>query len=197
MVNTIASNKSIESGLILNEDETEIIGFKDSDDRKSVTTNALARCLIMESIDNETDILRLRCLSKNQYNWIIHYVTNNTGKVEEGENKAKKYFPDYMCNVHTHGLNAYTHKDFQVVLDIGRESTVFLLNSLAEKVRDGEVFSDGEKIKGVYADCEVKLASVKEGNRDVLRVLIPDENNRFPGDEGCSYPYSEQERVLE
>ena len=196
MINTIASIEAVTSGIICNEEQTEIIGFKNSDDRKSVTTDALARCLIMESVDDEADTLRLRVLSKHQYNWIIHCISNETSPVPE-ESGRKPYFAEYMCNVHTHGLNAYTHKDFQIVLDIGRDSCVYLLNTLAEKVRDGEIFSPGETIKGVYAECDVKLAAVKEGGREVLRILIPDENNCFPGEDGCSYPYSEQARVLE
>ena len=200
MINMNSSIKAIASGLILNEEETEIVSFKNSEDYKSVTVNALARHLILESIDNETDILRLRTLSKNQHSWIIHYITNESSKKSELNAKPgtanEYYYPSNMCNAHTHGLKAFTHKDFQIVLDIGRENTVFLLNAMAERVRDGETFSDGERVKGIYDDCEIKLASVKEGNREVLRILIPDSENRFPGDDNCAYPYSEQERVI-
>ena len=88
-------------------------------------------------------------------------------------------------------------RDFQIILDIGEESAMYILNAFAERVRGGEVFSHGELVKGVYPECDVRLASVKEGGRDVLRILIPDENNVFPGEPGCLYPYSEQARVLE
>lgn len=194
MINTIASLEAVASGVILNDEGTEIIGFQNSEDRKSVTTDALARCLIMESINDESDILRLRILSKQLRNWIIHYISNETSVSETDPNPA--YFPEYLCNIHTHGMNAYTHKDFQIVLDIGKDGAVYLLNTLAEKVRDGEVFTAGERIEGVYPDCEIKLAAATEGGREVLRVLVPDENNRFPDEEGCSYPYSEQIRVF-
>lgn len=195
MINTIADIESVESGIILNEEETEIIDFCNSLDHKSVTVDALARCLIMETVTDESDILRLLLLSKHQCNWIIHHVSNETSPaLEEG---ARKRFPEFICNTHTHGLSAYTHKDFQIILDIGEESAMYILNAFAERVRGGEVFSPGELVKGVYPECDVRLAAVKEGGRDVLRILIPDENNVFPGERGCLYPYSEQARVLE
>ena len=130
MINMNASMKNIESGIVLNE-EGKIEKFQMSDDRKSVTTNALTRCLIMESIDNETDILRLRTLSKDKHSWVIHYHTN--AQNEEDNVPHEEWFPPYMCNVHTHGLAAFAHRDFQVVLDIGSQSTAYLLNKLSEK----------------------------------------------------------------
>ena len=84
-----------------------------------------------------------------------------------------------------------------MVLDIGPTSTAYLLNTLAGRVRNGEIFTDGEMVSGVYEKCKIKLAIAREGNREVFRVLIPDENDKFPGDEGCEYPYSEQDRVID
>ena len=194
MINMNSSISKIMSGLIF-DDNGEIEGFQISEDYKSVTVNALTRCLIMESVDDETDIVRLRTLTKDKCSWIVHYNTNETN------NRAgvpeDKWYPKFLCNTHTHGLSAFHHRDFQLVLDIGPSSAAFLLNTLAARVRDGEVFKDGELVAGVYADCEVKLAIAKEGNREVFRVLIPDESNRYPGDEGCEYPYSDQDRVLD
>lgn len=194
MINMNASISKIASGIILN-DDGEIDGFKISEDYKSVTTNALTRCLIMESIDDETDIIRLRTLTKDKCSWILHYNTNEIN--QKAGLPENKWYPKFLCNTHTHGLAAFHHKDFQVVLDIGPSSTAYLLNALAERVRNGEVFTDGELVDNVYEECRVKLAIAKEGNREVFRVLIPDAHDRYPGDEGCEYPYSEQDRVLE
>ena len=192
MINMNASMSNINSGIVCDKNG-EIEKFQTSDDYKSVTTNALTRCLIMESIDNETDLILLRTLAKDKCSWILHYITNETSKKDGG---AGSDFPPYLCNAHTHGLAAFNHKDFQLVLDIGPGSTGYLLNGLAERVRNGESFSDGELVEGVYSDCQVKLAIATEGNREVFRVLIPDEEGRFPGDEGCNFPYSEQDRKL-
>lgn len=194
MINLNASISKIMTGVVLNENE-EIVEFQTSDDYKTVTTNALTRCLIMESITDENDIVRLRTLTKDKCSWIVHYSTNETNK--KAEVPSEKWYPQYICNAHTHGLAAFHHKDFQLVLDIGPSSTAFVLNALAERVRNGETFSDGEIVSGVYPDCDVKLAVAQEGNRDVFRVLIPDEENRYPGEEGCGYPYSEQDRILD
>ena len=194
MINMNASISKIMTGVVLNENE-EIVEFQTSDDYKSVTTNALTRCLIMESIDDETDIVRLRTLTKDKCSWVVHYSTNETNK--KAGIPEDKWYPLYLCNAHTHGLAAFNHRDFQLVLDIGPSSTAFVLNTLAERVRNGEMFKDEETVAGVYPECDIKLAVTQEGNREVFRVLIPDEKGRYPGDEGCEYPYSEQDRVLE
>ena len=194
MINMNASISKIMTGVILNENE-EIVEFQTSDDYKTVTTNALTRCLIMESVNDETDIVRLRALTKDKCSWIVHYSTNETNK--KADIPQEKWYPQYICNAHTHGLAAFHHRDFQLVLDIGPSSTAFVLNTLAERVRNGEVFTDGETVSGVYPDCDVKLAVAQEGNREVFRVLIPDEKDRYPGEEGCEYPYSEQDRILD
>lgn len=195
MINMNASMNSIVSGIVLDEND-EIERFQTSDDYKSVSVNAVARCLIMESVEQEMDIVRLRALSKDKCSWVIHYLTND---VNEKNNVPKEnWYPAYMCNAHTHGLMAgYNHRDFQLVLDVGPNSTGFTLNALAERVRNGEIFADGEVVEGIYQDSSIKLALAKEGGREVFRVLIPDENGRYPGDEGCKFPFSLQEKVLE
>lgn len=193
MINMNASISNIISGIVF-DDKGQIERFQTSNDYKSVTVNALTRCLIMESIDNETDLILLRTLSKDKCSWVLHYITNETSK-QEGYTGSN--FPPYLCNAHTHGLAAFNHKDFQLVLDIGPSSSGYLLNALAERVRNGETFADGELVDGVYSNCQVKLAVATEGNREVYRVLIPDEEGRYPGDEGCNFPYSEQDRKLD
>ena len=191
MINMNASISKIISGIIF-DNNGEIDRFKISHDCKCVTTNATARCLIMENVEGESDLIRLRALSKDKISWMIHY---NTDEINEKAGAERKYAM-YLCNAHTHGLSAFNHRDFQLVLDIEKSSTAFLLNRLAERVRDGESFSDGELVADVYPNCKVKLALAKEANREVFRVLIPDENDKYPGDEGCKYPYSEQDRII-
>lgn len=194
MINMNAPASKLTSGVILNENG-EIEKFQTSEDYKSVSVNALARCLILESIDDDSDILRLRSLAQDKCSWIIHYVNNEINK--QAKIPQDKWFPMHLCNAHTHGLSAFDHRDFQVVLDIGQGNTGYILNALAERVRGGEIFKDGEMVEGIWESCAVKLVIAKEGNREVFRVMIPDDNNKFPGHEGCKYPYSEQDWVIE
>lgn len=54
-------------------------------------------------------------------------------------------------------------------------------------------FHDGDVVSGIYEDCSIRLKQVRETDRDVLRLIIPDAHNRFPEDENCTEPYKYQE----
>ena len=92
-------------------------------------------------------------------------------------------------NFHTPGMDRYGHKDFQIVLPYPHQELCRILNTLGFQVRDGKVFSNGESIPGIYEDCDVRLMEFEETGRMVLRVIVPDKNNRFPDEPGCEYPY--------
>ena len=122
--------------------------------------------------------------------WIIEIIGNGVvcakcGKVEDS-------FPEYICNAHTHGMNKYHHPDFQLVLHISDEDIGYILNSLGLRVQAGEQFHSGDLVEGVFEDCPVRLDSFQETGREVLRIIIPDSQNRFPEDPNCDYPYSFQ-----
>ena len=110
-----------------------------------------------------------------QPDWIIHGVCG-------GE----------FVNFHTHGLERYGHKDFQMVLPYPHHELCRILNTFGDQVRDGKRFQDGDCIQGIYEDCEVQIREFEETGRTVLRVIVPDKNNRFPEEAGCEYPYTIQ-----
>lgn len=115
--------------------------------------------------------------------WIIHAVANgvycsNGNQIEDG-------FVENACNFHTHGMERYNHMDFQVVLELPPEDIAFILNTLGQKVQAGERFRDGQYVSGIFEDCDIRLDVFEETGRDVLRVIIPDNNNIFPDDERC------------
>lgn len=118
--------------------------------------------------------------------WVIHLCTNGVcdhcGETETG-------FHQYICNAHTHGMDKYSHLDFQLVLNFPPEEIGRILNTMGYRVRHGERFKNGDLISGIYEDCDVCLTTFDEDGRKVLRVIIPDKHNRFPEDEGCDYPY--------
>lgn len=123
--------------------------------------------------------------------WIIHFVVN--GAECDVCRKVEDYFPEFLCNAHTHGLERYGHLDFQIVLAMDHQITGTILNELGLRVQAGEKFNSGDvlsdALKGPY---DVRLVEMDEGDRKVLRVVLPDENNLFPGDDGCKYPYDQQ-----
>jgi len=125
-----------------------------------------------------------------EIDWIIHLVMNyvpchDCGKVEDS-------FIPYTCNCHTHGMELYNHLDFQIIIEYPREEIGRILNTLGLRVQAGETFKDGDFVEGIYEDCSVRLNEFTDNGRKVLRVVIPDRNNRFPEDEGCEGPYTYQ-----
>lgn len=100
--------------------------------------------------------------------------------------------PEHIRNNHTHDLGRYNHLNFQVLLALSEEEIGRLLNTMGLHVQAGERFSAGDMVKGLYDDCEVRLDLVRETGRDVLRLIIPDMNNRFPEDPLCEAPYKYQ-----
>jgi len=116
-------------------------------------------------------------------NWLIHYVADDGGI-------------EYMANSHTHGMDQYGHTDFQVVMNLGSQEISRLLNTMGIRVRDGERFYASNMVKGLYLDCNIRLDSVMETGRRVLRLVIPDKHNRFPEDPRCMAPYKYQTKTM-
>ena len=44
-------------------------------------------------------------------------------------------------------------------------------------------------VSGIFTDCDVMLKSFYETGRKVLRVIIPDSDNRFPDNPTCEEIY--------
>ena len=126
-------------------------------------------------------------MSKEFVDWIIHYVANGAKCDECG--KVEDEFFYYSCDAHTHGLSNYNHQEFQLVLDMGMEEAMRILNTLGLRVKAGERFKAGDYVKGIYDDCDVRLDEFKHGDEMRLRVIIPDKNMYFPEDERCSDAY--------
>lgn len=123
--------------------------------------------------------------NKEPITWIIHYIIDAVG-------------PGGMINTHTHGMNAYGHLDFQVVLNLPPEHIGYLLNTMGSRVQNGERFHPGQLVSGIYEDCPIQLKKYRETGRDVLRIIIPDKNNRFPEDALCEERYKvQQNRAFE
>jgi len=126
----------------------------------------------------------------SNYEWVIHGIGNHY-ICDECRKAGHGFFPQ-SCNFHTHGMERYGHKDFQMVLAYPVGEICRILNTLGERVRDGERFKDGDLISGIYLDCDVRVTEFEETGRTVLRVIIPDKHNRFPEDPDCLFPYTVQ-----
>lgn len=126
---------------------------------------------------------------KEKVNWIWHYLSNNV--VCQSCGKQEKNYPDYICDAHTHGMNLYGHPEFQVVVDYGTQELGRLLNEMGRKVRDGQRFKHGDRISGLYLDCDIELREMPDVNgKTLLRLIIPDKENRWP--EESDHPHNLQ-----
>ena len=86
----------------------------------------------------------------------------------------------------------YGHQDFQLVLYLHPNQMGYVLNNLGLRVQAGERFKAGDLVEGIFDRCPLRLDEAEESGRKVLRVIIPDDQNRFPEDPECEYPYSYQ-----
>lgn len=100
--------------------------------------------------------------------------------------------PGNYRNVHTHGAFWYSGMDFQVVIPYSSDTVCQLLTMMVKRAQNGELFKDGDLVAGLFYEYPVKLLSVKESGRQVLRLLIPDENGYFPDDARCNNMYQYQ-----
>lgn len=128
---------------------------------------------------------------KQKIDWMIHFEAN--GEICACCGEIITGFPEYMANAHTHGMSKYGHLDFQIVLALPPNVVGTILNDMGLRVQAGEKFKSGDILSDVLADgYSVRLVEVEETERRVLRIMLPDPENRFPGDKGCEYPYNKQ-----
>ena len=74
------------------------------------------------------------------------------------------------------------------MLNYQREEIMRLLNTMGMRVARGERFKDGDLIEGLYLDCSVRLQEFPDiDGKPVLRLMIPDKENRWPEEAGVPY----------
>lgn len=101
------------------------------------------------------------------------------------------------ANYHTHGLTkTKNHLDLQVVLPINPEIVHSIIWAFVRKITEKRTFKDGDLVNEIIENYPVKLKKTIEDGRQILRVLLPDENGLFNGDKGCDPLYAEQETVI-
>ncbi len=126
-------------------------------------------------------------LPNKNIDWVIHITHNGVKCADCG--KEEDAFLQYLANVHTHGMEKYGHRDFQLVLQISNPEIGWILNTLGQMVQAGHRFHNGEFVNGIFEDCPIRLKEFVENGRMVLRVIIPDKHNVFPEDPKCEAPY--------
>lgn len=103
---------------------------------------------------------------------------------------------------YTAGLTEFGHSEL-VVYDVPDEMGQWLLNDLADRIIDGETFTERDAVpRLLQGDCEPRLWTVTrfkdslgvafelygEGNVTARRLVLPDRENRFPWEPGYDGP---------
>lgn len=109
--------------------------------------------------------------------WTAHLVMFS----EEDENQ----FNRYLCDCHTHGLDKFDSLEIQVVLKVKKEIITHIIATVSAMIECGVHLQDGDLIEQVLS-CPVRIRKNEDlyGN-EILRIVLPDENMKFPEDEGC------------
>jgi len=104
-----------------------------------------------------------------KYGWIVHHVFDDHNH-------------PYDTNIHTHGvLESFKHPDLQLCIPISPEITHHILSNMVGLIKEGKMFKPRTKYsgKGIIKNYDIYIAEAKEGDRTVLRVILPDKENKL------------------
>ena len=133
--------------------------------------------------NNEDDFSQLFNWEEQQlllHGWYTHYVPN--GK---------------WINAHTHGIEEkFEHPDLQVVLALPPNTVSGLFHSAIERIIAGHKLLPDQLHEGIIKGYPIKTHKSVEGDRSVLRIILPDKQGRFPGDPDCAPLFDNQEDIM-
>ncbi|OOR21500.1 DUF4262 domain-containing protein [Bacillus cereus] len=102
-------------------------------------------------------------------------------------------YDEIYANYHTHGLtHKYNHQDLQIILNIDPEVAHDIFYTVVEEIKYGKKFEEGIEYYNIIENNPVIMKSFKEMNREVLRILLPDERGVLPTHPDCSEDYKTQ-----
>jgi len=88
-----------------------------------------------------------------------------------------------IANIHTHGLvKGFDHPDIQCVVNLPPEVIYEIFHNLVNKIKGGHRFKAGEIVSGVLQNLNVTFTWATEGDRDVLRLILPDKTGELAPD---------------
>lgn len=121
--------------------------------------------------------------------WLIHYVQEHDCEIC-GKHEENSIGFTGFANIHTHGLDKYSHKELCIPLDLGMKLAGTILNNCGIRIKlEQEKFVPG-KDESVIKGFPVIFHEFE--NSDTLYMIMPDPNGNFPDDEECEFPYNKQ-----
>lgn len=80
-----------------------------------------------------------------------------------------------LANAHTHGLKeSFDHPDLQITAPVGFQACAQVLHDVVGLIKEGACFKDGDTSDRVLQGMPVAFLEAVEGDRKVLRVILPD-----------------------
>ena len=80
-------------------------------------------------------------------------------------------------NYHTHGFDkSLGHLDLQIVLPLRSDKCHGIAKTIYDQIKDGKTFRNGDETTIPHQDGSkfpVRFIKVREGDREVLRVVLP------------------------
>jgi hypothetical protein len=84
-------------------------------------------------------------------------------------------------NAHTHGMDLVGKQDFQIVCPMPGDVANHVLANLVERSKNEELAA-GMELDKIIGGYKVRLVLAKEGDRQVLRAIMPDKAGRLGAD---------------
>lgn len=130
--------------------------------------------------DNLNDVMKQQKEMIEKYGFVIHNVFPSSED-------------EVLWSHHTHGLKEnFNHTDLEIVLPIDPQLAGSLLHGMVEQIKKGESFENILISDKVIENFDVQLVETMEGDRKVIRVVLPDANGKFPKDKDCAEIYKNQ-----
>lgn len=112
--------------------------------------------------------------------WFVHFVSGDK---------------DYAlgANYHTHGIaENLDHPDLQICFPMSGQTVLGLLHNIVNRIKAGEEFLPDHDYADIAGnDYLVRMVEATEGERPVLRVIIPGKNGVLDR-AGIEEPFNEQ-----
>lgn len=128
-------------------------------------------------------------MKKKVIDWIIHYVQEHDCEIC-GKHEDNPIGFTGFANIHTHGLSKYNHKELCIPLDLGYKLAVTILNQCGLRIKLGN-----EKFVPGFNDSIIQNLPIlfyEFENSNILYMIMPDPNGKFPEDDDCEFPYNKQ-----
>lgn len=98
---------------------------------------------------------------------------------------------------HTHGLGRYGSMELELNLPLDPKQGSRFVNLIAAQIaEEGKRYQSGERVDEIFNPpfylLQTKAIHASRPNDQVLRILFCDPSRKYPWEEGCQPPYSEQ-----